>query len=74
MRFSTKKRRRPPAVIIVSLIDGLWDRQIEELIRTAPRDTSIAKLLVEEAVQSSGRDNTTAVVVEAIGATATLAE
>lgn len=46
------------------LVDGLWDRQIEEIIRTAPPGQSIAKLLVDTAVQNSGRDNTTAVVVE----------
>jgi protein phosphatase len=49
------------------LIDGLWDRQIEEMVR-APSGTaetrSLAQRLVDEAVQSSGRDNTTALVVE----------
>jgi PPM family protein phosphatase len=54
------------------LVDGLWDRQLEERIRaSAPDDAvSIAQQLVEEAVQASGRDNTTAVVIE-IGAPAT---
>ncbi|HTB81683.1 MAG TPA: protein phosphatase 2C domain-containing protein [Opitutaceae bacterium] len=49
------------------LIDGLWDRQLEELIRTTPpgpAGQTAAQRLVEEAVQISGRDNTTAVVVE----------
>ena len=48
------------------LIDGLWDRQLHELLRTpAPDDAmSPAQRLVHEAVQNSGRDNTTAVVVE----------
>lgn len=49
------------------LIDGLWDRQLEELIRTpAPErpGQAAAQRLVEEAVQTSGRDNTTAVVIE----------
>lgn len=49
------------------LIDGLWDRQIEELVRHPPADGgefSPAQRLVEEAVQASGRDNTTAIVVE----------
>lgn len=49
------------------LIDGLWDRQLEELIRTPPpahlRDTP-AQRLVDQAVQASGRDNTTALVIE----------
>ncbi len=51
------------------LVDGLWDRRIEELLRTAVPPgadpaSSHARRLVEEAVQNSGRDNTTAVVVE----------
>jgi protein phosphatase len=51
------------------LVDGLWDRQIEELLRTpVPSGTSPAKshahTLVDESVHASGRDNTTAVVVE----------
>lgn len=49
------------------LIDGLWDHQIEELIRTppsSPGDPTAAQRLVDAAVQNSGRDNTTAVVVE----------
>jgi serine/threonine protein phosphatase PrpC len=49
------------------LIDGLWDRRLDELIRTQPAerpDQTAAQRLVEEAVQASGRDNTTAVVIE----------
>ena len=49
------------------LNEGLWDRQLEELIRTPPpnlADQTPAQRLVEEAVQTSGRDNTTAVVIE----------
>lgn len=49
------------------VIDGLWDRQIEELVRHPPddgRDWTPAQRLVEEAVAHSGRDNATAVVVE----------
>jgi PPM family protein phosphatase len=45
------------------LVDGLWDRRLEEMIRSHP-GPDIARLLVEEAVASSGRDNTTALVVE----------
>ncbi len=51
------------------LIDGLWDRQLDEIIRTPSfkeEGQTIAMRLVEEAVESSGRDNTTAVVVEVI--------
>lgn len=49
------------------LVDGLWDRALEELVRTPPPERAgqtIAQCLVEEAVDRSGRDNTTAVVVE----------
>src|SRR5688572_21423165 len=49
------------------LIDGMWDRQLEETLRTLAREgdsRSVAQRLVEDAVQNSGRDNTTAVVVE----------
>ena len=49
------------------LIDGLWDREVDELIRTPPAELAErtpAQRLVEEAVTKSGRDNTTAVVVE----------
>jgi PPM family protein phosphatase len=45
------------------LIDGLWDRRLEEMIRSQPAP-EIARLLVDEAVSASGRDNTTALVVE----------
>ncbi len=49
------------------LVDGLWDRQIDDLLRNPPPERSHqtpAQCLVEEAVEISGRDNTTAVVVE----------
>ncbi len=49
------------------LIDGLWDRQLDELIRTPPRERQHqhpAQRLVEESVSVSGRDNTTALVIE----------
>lgn len=49
------------------LTDGLWDRQLEEFIRTPPPQHATqtpAQRLVEEAVKNSGRDNTTALVVE----------
>ena len=48
------------------LVDGLWDRQIEEIIRSpsSPPSPSTAKRLVDESVQTSGRDNTTALVIE----------
>lgn len=49
------------------LTDGLWDRQLEEILRHPPATRAHetpAQRLVEEAVQASGRDNTTAVVIE----------
>lgn len=52
------------------LIDGLWDRRLEEMLREIPPDgseVSVAKRLVDESVLNSGRDNTTAVVFEVIG-------
>lgn len=59
--------RRGDRFLICSdgLVDGLWDRQLEEFVRTPPADgASPAQRLVHEAVQNSGRDNTTAVVFE----------
>jgi protein phosphatase len=51
------------------LVDGLWDRRIEEIVRAAAADggPSAAQRLVDESVANSGRDNTTAVVVEMPG-------
>jgi protein phosphatase len=49
------------------LIDGLWDRQLEEMLRSsaiADAQSNLARRLVEESVQLSGRDNTTAIVFE----------
>jgi len=64
--------RRGDRFLICSdgLVDGLWDRRIEEALCAPPAEgdaRSPAHRLVEEAVQSSGRDNTTAVVVELHG-------
>ena len=53
------------------LIDGLWDHQIEEIIRN-PRADQIhepaATRLINEALESSGRDNLTALVIEVAAA------
>lgn len=57
------------------LVDGLWDRRIEELLRetrTGDADANHAQVLVNESVDASGRDNTTAVVID-IASPATLA-
>jgi serine/threonine protein phosphatase PrpC len=46
------------------LIDGLWDRRIGEILATSGNGHGLAKQFVDEAVAESGRDNTTAVVVD----------
>jgi protein phosphatase len=46
------------------VIDGLWDHRIEDILRTPGQN--LAQLLVNEAVTESGRDNTTAVVIEVL--------
>lgn len=42
------------------LVDGLWDRRLEELAR----NELSARALVDYAVSESGRDNTTALIIE----------
>ncbi|MCF3648400.1 PP2C family protein-serine/threonine phosphatase [Synoicihabitans lomoniglobus] len=42
------------------LVDGIWDHHLEDLLR----DGATAQTIVEEAVQTSGRDNTTAVIID----------
>ncbi len=47
--------------------DGLWDRRVEELVRNPPPrfvELEPANRLVQDAMEESGRDNITAVVVE----------
>ncbi len=48
------------------VIDGLWDRNLDELIRESPAASgkSVAQRIVEEAIEKSGRDNATALVLE----------
>lgn len=49
------------------LIDGLWDKALNELLRAPPETLAAkdpARRLVEEALDASGRDNITAIVVE----------
>lgn len=51
------------------LTDGLWDSTIERLLREptpAQLAQEPARRLVEESVNASGRDNTTAVVIEVL--------
>ena len=55
------------------LIDGLWDRQIEELIRKpspVERKLSPAERLVVASLENSGQDNTTALTFEILTPTA----
>lgn len=47
------------------LIDGLWDRQLEEIVR-APEATPVAGRLIAAALEQGGRDNITALAVEAL--------
>lgn len=60
------------AILLCSdgVVDGMFDSQIEEMLRTSTATESMNKLasnpaesLVRSAVEQSGRDNTTAVVV-----------
>jgi len=51
------------------LVEGLYDEQLLDLLRPpgpVPADKSHACRLVEESLQRSGRDNTTALVVEVL--------
>jgi protein phosphatase len=51
------------------LVDGLWDREIEAIVRGtlhASGEATAAQRLIDEAVRNSGRDNATAVVVETL--------
>jgi protein phosphatase len=53
------------------LIDGLWDHQIEEIIRNPPAGQvhqPAATRLITEALENSGRDNLTALVIEVAAA------
>jgi serine/threonine protein phosphatase PrpC len=50
------------------LVEGLWDRQIKAGLLGATPVSVLAGQLVEEAVQTSGRDNATAVVVAVLPA------
>lgn len=58
------------------LVDGLWDRHLDEMLRGAAPSgdsRSLAQRLVEQSVENSGRDNTTAVVIEVVNAPPPLA-
>jgi len=51
------------------LTDGLWDRRIEEILRSDTPPHDLARTLVEESVAESGKDNTTAVIIDVASAT-----
>jgi len=44
--------------------DGLWDHHLEEILRHPDHIITPAQQMINEALERSGRDNTTAVVVE----------
>ncbi len=48
------------------LVEGLWNSGMKRLIRNPPKNApdDVAQRLVEEAVQTDGKDNTTALVFE----------
>lgn len=48
------------------LVEGLWDKGMERIVRNASSYLSgrVAEGLVKEAIETDGRDNTTAVLVE----------
>lgn len=48
------------------LVDGLWDQRIEEMLRSPVPIHQLARTLVETSVAESGRDNTTAVVIDVV--------
>jgi serine/threonine protein phosphatase PrpC len=50
--------------------DGLWDYHLEEILRTPDAVITPAQQFLNEALSRSGKDNTTAVVVEMIGRSA----
>jgi serine/threonine protein phosphatase PrpC len=47
------------------LTEGLWDRQLDEIVRTTG-SAPVAQSLIEAALANSGRDNITALVVEVL--------
>ncbi len=52
------------------LVEGLWDKGMERLVRageTAAPENTAARRLVDEAVRTDGKDNTTALVFEVVG-------
>ena len=49
------------------LTEGLWDRQLDEIVRES-HSAPVAKRLIDEALARAGRDNITAMVVEALPA------
>lgn len=48
------------------LMDGLYDHHVVDVLRNRKKGTNPAQSLVRDAVQNSGRDNTTALVIEVV--------
>lgn len=51
------------------LTDGLWDRRVEEILRSETPIHDLARTLVEESVAESGKDNTTALIIDVVDTT-----
>lgn len=48
------------------LIDGLWDHRIEELLQSSEPLPELVQTMVRHSLEDSGRDNTTAILVEVL--------
>ncbi len=46
------------------LIDGLWDQHIDEMLRADGALAGVVDAMINRAIENSGRDNTTAIVVD----------
>ena len=49
------------------VVDGLWDRRLHDMIRERDAQGGVlplAERLIQEALTGSGKDNTTALIVE----------
>ena len=45
------------------LVDGLWDHRIADVLRSE-KDPAVGQIIVKEAVNASGRDNVTALIID----------
>jgi len=49
------------------VVDGLYNESLRELLRAPAADATPAQAIVSAALEGSGRDNTTALVIEILG-------